>query len=843
MKFLVLLAAINLSSTFAAEVQIKDSNGITPWLYTPTEKPDATKTYWLAVGVHGAGGDGKGAGGIAHWAKDDVIVLGPSFAQPKPDKDAPKTEKMPAESFQMNGPTHDAKLKALIAEAGKTWKLHPKVFLHGFSAGAQFAHRFAMQNPELVAGVSAASAGSWSTRGFGEINPVARGIPFALSCGEYDRDKSDPGAPLSRLEWMKEFAVALKEQHFDVESRVLVNTGHKANEDTMALAVECFQRARAVNFSRTVMLALDFNEANPLWQLSSEAVQPPKGSAVTAEARWDATVGVIEKQGTAERTGALRLRVNSLPTAKTWSGTLHSGLLPIHHSETDLAKLTLAFDLSSSVVRPVRVHIASYDAAHERTGLLEGIVHPAAPDFYQRHTLDLAAMKQVGEGEFQAHDPFVQISFAISSDLGWAATSGHEVLIDNLSYAAPAFYVSPAGDDKANDGRSAEKPFATVQKAVDLAQPGDITLLMDGEHTAQKYVANIKGTGVPAAWLVLKKHPGHKPVLRTTFWDAIKVGQGNKSSPSTAPGSAYIEVRGLTVRGYELEVEAKFKDKIGKAEPETNGNGISFDGRFQNAKPHHIRIADCEVYECPGGGINAIKCDWVTIENNHSHHNCHWMIYAGSGISMLGSSNFDATIGGYRMMMRNNRCHDNHCTQPWVAVGKLSDGNGMIVDDNRNTQSTNIPFTGRFLVTGNVSYRNGGSGMHCFSSDRVDFINNTCVGNNTVMDYSQLGITSCSDVRVLNNIIVATMPDKPANRANGRISNILISHNLIWGGNGEQVPGEHAILADPLFMDAAKDDYRLKKDSPALGKAAVWEISPFGAVDLGNWQQDPEKTR
>ena len=82
------------------------------------------------------------------------------------------------------------------------------------------------------------------------------------------------------------------------------------------------------------------------------------------------------------------------------------------------------------------------------------------------------------------------------------------------------------------------------------------------------------------------------------------------------------------------------------------------------------------------------------------------------------------------MMMRNNRTHDNHCTQPWVVSGKLSDGNGMIVDDNRNTQdgSTHIPYTGRFLVAGDLSYRNGGSGMHAFSSDRVDFINNTVVG-------------------------------------------------------------------------------------------------------------------
>jgi len=254
----------------AVEIVLTDSDDQAAYLYAPTEKPMEGKTYWLAIGVHGAGGEGKGANGIGYWAKDDVIVLGPSFLQPKRDDKAPKKVGMPLESYQMCGPTHEAKLKALITEVAKTWKIHPKVFLHGFSAGAQFVHRFAMKNPEMVAGVSAASAGSWSTRGFGEINPTASHIPFAISCGQYDRDKSMPSAPLSRLEWMQDFAKALEEAHFDVESRVIPNTGHKATGDTMALAEACFQRARALSFSRSVLLACDFNAINPLWSLRGE---------------------------------------------------------------------------------------------------------------------------------------------------------------------------------------------------------------------------------------------------------------------------------------------------------------------------------------------------------------------------------------------------------------------------------------------------------------------------------------------------------------------------------------------------------------------------------------------
>ena len=505
---------------------------------------------------------------------------------------------------------------------------------------------------------------------------------------------------------------------------------------------------------------------------------------------------------------------------------MRTGLMPVHCAEANAKLLTLSCDLSASNARPVQVTIESFDSTKKRTGGLAGVLYPAAPGFYHRHAMDLGTMKATGEGTFQPKDPFVQISYRIGADLGWPAAAGHQVRVDNLSYAAPALFVNPAGDDK-NDGHSADKPLATVQKALDRAQAGDVIMVMEGTYTSEKSIAYIRGTGAPAAWLVLRAHPGQRPVFRSTWWDCIKIGQGNKSTPSTAPASAYVELRGLTIQGYSAEVEEKFKDKIGKPAPETNGNGISSDGRFQKDRPHHLRIADCTVFDCPGGGITAIRTDRISIENNITHNNCRWMIYAGSGISILEASCFENTPGEYRLLLRNNVTHDNACTQPWSNTGKLSDGNGLIIDTLRGipTDPLSAYYHGRTLVQGNVSYRNGGSGMHAFASDHVDFVNNTCVGNNTVMDYSQLGITRCTDCRVLNNICVAPA-DKPVNRMNGNSHDILVSHNLLWGGNGDSVPGEHAIIADPLFRDAGKTDFHLGEKSPAHGSAGAWEIMP-----------------
>ncbi len=538
-------------------------------------------------------------------------------------------------------------------------------------------------------------------------------------------------------------------------------------------------------------------------------------------------MGVIEKQGTFERTGALRLRVNSAAKAEAWSGTLRTGLLPVSCPETDVSKLTLAFDLSATSARAVRVLIESYNAKHERTGGREGLIYPASPEDYQRHVLDLGAMKPAGEGEFNAADPLVQISLTISDELGWATGAFHQLRLDNLSYAAPAFYVSPTGKDSSGLG-TADKPLATINKALELAQPGDIILLLDGTFLRKNEVANFVRAGMSAAWITVKNHPGQKPVLTSSHWNLVKIGKGDAGKPSSDPALAYLEVRGLTIHGVAEEVEAKYKADVGKAKGSTNGNGLSVDGRYNTNKPHHIRIADNEVLQCPGGGISVIHADYVQVENNHTHNNCHWMIYAGSGISIYQPFNFDTTTGGHKMLVRNNVAHHNYCTQPWVATGKLSDGNGIIVDDTQNHQnkSPNGPYHGGLLVQGNLSYDNGGSGMHSYASDNVDFINNTVCNNNTVMDYGQLSVTACGHVRVLNNILVAPT-DKPLNRVNGDFHDVLVSHNLFWGGNGESIAGENAILADPLFSNAAKGDFRLGKGSPARGAGGAWEIAPI----------------
>ena len=111
-------------------------------------------------------------------------------------------------------------------------------------------------------------------------------------------------------------------------------------------------------------------------------------------------------------------------------------------------------------------------------------------------------------------------------------------------------------------------------------------------------------------------------------------------------------------------------------------------------------------------------------------------------------------------------------------------------------------------------------------------IANTAFGNNLVMDYAQISITQCTDCRMLNNIIVAP-ENKPINRVNGNSKDILVSHNLFWGGDGLPFSNSPELLADPCFVNAAAGDFRPKLGSPALHAGGFFENLPIRYQDGG----------
>lgn len=232
LKKIIFVNLLTCLAVYAESKIIKDSQGMDCHVYLPATI-DPAKTYQLMVGVHGAGrSDGTGAAGLAKWAeRGDVIVIGPAF---QTSGDSP---------YQNGDGIHAEKLIKLFKQLSTEYKLKDKMFLHGFSGGCQFSHRFTMNHSQYVCGVSAHSGGSWATDGFGTINNKAKDIPFAISCGEKDTAMSFGGAKYNRLDWYKVFRDEIDKKKFCYIGGIWPDTGHNMTGQVTELMKQCFQLA------------------------------------------------------------------------------------------------------------------------------------------------------------------------------------------------------------------------------------------------------------------------------------------------------------------------------------------------------------------------------------------------------------------------------------------------------------------------------------------------------------------------------------------------------------------------------------------------------------------------
>jgi hypothetical protein len=391
--------------------------------------------------------------------------------------------------------------------------------------------------------------------------------------------------------------------------------------------------------------------------------------------------------------------------------------------------------------------------------------------------------------------------------------------------AGTEYFVSGSGDDR-NNGLALTTPFRTIQKAANLSAPGDVINVMDGEYTnacASCSVVDITRSGTADNWIVFRALPGHKPVLRPNGWHGFQI----------KGGASYIEISGFEVQGNRADVTFEFcRAERNNNNPQCNGNGITIDGRNDGAnKPHHIRIARNRVSQVPGGGINAIQTDYVTIEDNIVHENAWYSRFANSGISVYQAWNFDDQPGP-KILIRRNQVFNNRSLVDWSVTNRLSDGNGIIIDDLRNTQnnSTLGVYRGGVRVENNLSFNNGGAGVQTFFSDQVDVINNTAYKNGQVVGYADILINQSGMVRVLNNIAYSRRAAMPINVLQS--SNTRVDYNLTFNGTAN-VTGANDLQADPRFAahstEWAMSDFRLLEGSPALGSG---EVTMAPAEDL-----------
>jgi parallel beta-helix repeat protein len=389
------------------------------------------------------------------------------------------------------------------------------------------------------------------------------------------------------------------------------------------------------------------------------------------------------------------------------------------------------------------------------------------------------------------------------------------------------YYVSPKGKDS-NNGLSENQPFKTPQKVADLTKPGDTVYFMDGLYLSTNIDRGIKinNSGTADAWITYKAMPGAKPIIKQIGgWDHIIIK------------ASYILIDGLNVEGnsaaytqkeaeeaYERCITAKNAGRPidYNSIAQYNTNGIDVTGRELRPAglevPHHVTIRNCEISYCPGGGIATMESDWILIENNRVHNNCAPMMWAGSGISIFHSMDVDTNVTDYKNIVRNNIVYRNQTNIKWIDMDRYSDGNGIIIDDNKNAQISFTPYKGRTLVENNICYENGGSGIHGFSSSNVDIIHNTVYNNgrNPDVNYPNIFLAACINSRLVNNISVATDGKNSSDDGNEQC---VYANNIYFGGIIPENLGINDRVINPQFVNLWRYDFHLRKNSPAIDTA------------------------
>jgi predicted esterase len=193
----------------------RHENPVEYFLYVPDGyAPD--RNWPLFVGIHGFGGSGKDCWSIwqPYADTEGFLLLCPSIADQS------------GGWYQSAG---EAIVVDLLRRVDQGYSIRPRVFLAGFSAGAQFVQGFAFNNYNAVGGAAVLSSGNYYPGHRGASN-----IPFLVIIGDRDNKASVQGA--------KDFNSILRQNGNPVEFHILKGVGHSITKDHKELTIDFFRR-------------------------------------------------------------------------------------------------------------------------------------------------------------------------------------------------------------------------------------------------------------------------------------------------------------------------------------------------------------------------------------------------------------------------------------------------------------------------------------------------------------------------------------------------------------------------------------------------------------------------
>jgi parallel beta-helix repeat protein len=380
-----------------------------------------------------------------------------------------------------------------------------------------------------------------------------------------------------------------------------------------------------------------------------------------------------------------------------------------------------------------------------------------------------------------------------------------------------AFYVDPGGSDSNSGAISA--PWKTIGHAARTATlAGDIVHVNDGTYL-ETIVLNKSGLrGAPITFQATHRR-GAKIV-------------------GTGANTLTLNANWLVINGFEVT-----GDKYCVVSSVTQ----------------HTIVENNLIHNCGASGIQLNGGDYVTIQGNTVYKCAFTSADDGSGISIYEPVAADGASGFHSVIQQNiSYLNDNH-------AGRISDGNGILMDDFLHTQSDNIPYAPATLVQNNLVYGNGGWGIKAFESNNITFRNNTAywdhLRNDSFTHYAELGDQRSSNNTWYNNIGWANSRGRSnstdaaigdvgfANTGNAWLNNL--SYNGVSGASSLLIEGSTArvtkangnLLGEkPLLVSprtSGNGNFQETASSPTIRAGTTSMAPPLAGVSSTDLAGDP----
>ena len=240
------------------------------------------------------------------------------------------------------------------------------------------------------------------------------------------------------------------------------------------------------------------------------------------------------------------------------------------------------------------------------------------------------------------------------------------------------YYVAPGGNDS-GDG-SEGSPFATVQKAHDVAKPGDLIYLRGGTYKPTAKTV-FKAEGTAAQPIILRSYPGETPII-----DASQLPEGDTQGGSTPTwqfaGAKYWQIRGplqLTNgrgTGVSIEKDTQNLDLVfidssynGKSAARAGHGFLIVEKQWATAK--NIRFINCDAHH----NANHRTKSGENVAENLYQHGDGFRIKSGVGIELIGCRAWHNMDDNYDLVWADSPVSLYQC---WSGFAGRDDAQGTL---------------------------------------------------------------------------------------------------------------------------------------------------------------------